>query len=231
MQNRDFVVSAAPSLSVVRWSHDDDARVCEFTWWGPSPEWDVIGEVHRQGSALLVRTLRLVPHGSDLDALIEEPSVLARPGSVPASTVTPALLRKIPLQRLLAQVHAQLLEHARGPEARGPVALQRSQGQSLAVSAQWIRHLDQVDQPRPPGRPRVGDPELRLVAEAYLEELEFGHGLTRRLADRLELRPATVRDRIAGARARGYLGAAAQGQRGAAPGPRLLAEREQGDGS
>jgi len=224
MPDKKFDVTAAPSLSVTRWSHDDDAHICDFTWWGPHAEWDVIGEVHREGTALRVRTLRLVPHGSDVGDLAEQSAATGQ-GAAPG--VTPALLKQIPLQRLLAQVHAHLLELARKPEARRPVALQMSQGRQTPVSAQWVRHVEAVNQPRPPGRPRTHDAELRVVAETYLEENEFGRGLTRRLAERLGLEPSVARDRIAAARARGYLGAAAQGQRGAAPGPRLLVERSQ----
>ncbi len=208
-----------PELTVFGGSFRDRTVVCDFTWWGPTADWDVIGEVHRHERTLFVRTLRLVPHGDDVSDLRE------RDGAAPTFTpVSPALLRQIPLGRLLAEVHQELLEWASQESMTKDVV--------PGIKPQWLLHLEQVEgEPavtttgRRGGRPRIGDDVLRTVAEAYLQEQIEGRGITRRMAERLGLHPATTRDRIAAARARGYLGPAQHGQRGASPGWRLLQER------
>jgi transposase-like protein len=205
-----FDMNAEPTLYLPATDTDDGSRVCEFRWWGPTEDWDVVGEVCRHERSLYVRTLRLVPHWDDIEGLrrSEEPPPPYRP-------VTPALLRKIPLARLLAQTHQRLLQVEFAPEG-------------IAPTPQWLTHVQNVEEAsrtttgRGPGRPRISDEELRRVAEAYLEEDVHGRGITQRLADRFGLQPATMRDRIAAARARGFLSPASAGQRGAAPGWRLM---------
>jgi hypothetical protein len=77
------------------------------------------------------------------------------------------------------------------------------------------------------GRPPIPPEQLAAVAEAYLDEVGRGPGVTRRVAQRLDMVEDTVRDRIRMARDREFLTPTKRGRRGGAPGPALLAHRAQ----
>lgn len=189
----------------------DSARrdmVCTWAWWGPDEAWNVVGEIVRGPQSLALGALRVVPHGSLDEDMTDLPTVQAR-GS---ATITPALLKRIPLGRLLAQVHAEL--------ASAAIAADRSE--------QWSQHVRTVQakgdgEPRR-GRPSLADSLIRSVAVAYIEDAAAGPGLTKRLAERFGCQPATMRDWIRVARKRGWLTTGEHGRRNAAPGPRMEEE-------
>jgi transposase-like protein len=203
-----------PDVTFWLWSQRSEDKVCDFRWWGPTEQWDVVGEVERGASGLQVRSLRVVPHGGDVDDLDDRDEAHALDAGI-----TPKLLRDIPLGRLLTQVHAQLLEHVR----EGP-----PKDWARPELPQWMRHTQSLDETRGatgrrPGRPRLDDALLRELAVAYIED-DGGRGVHARLAQRFGREQSTIRDWIRAARDRKYLAEAAHGQRSAAPGERLLEE-------
>jgi hypothetical protein len=191
--------------------------VCTWMWRGPSADWAVVGEVVRQGPALVLRSLRLLPYGAvDASGDEEDPAV------PPAGTISPAMLKRIPLGRLLAQVNAELSSrraaYDQGEYARDPLLAGRPE--------QWREHIaatDVAERPRR-GRPPLPDDLLRRVALGYIEDAQLGPGVTRRLAQAFGVQPNTMRDYIRAARKREWLAPGAPGSRSAAPGLRLLDE-------
>lgn len=184
--------------------------VCNWRWWGPEPAWDVLGYVLRRGNGLVLERVQVVPHG-----WFDEPEDEGDPDAPTATTsVSPSLLKAIPLTRLMAQVHGDLLRRA---------------SQTVA-DEQWARHVREVAasaQLAPSsrtGRPSLSHDLLREVALAYLKEAEVGRGLTLRLAVKFDRPQATIRDWIRAARREGFLSEAKPGRLDAAPGWRLLDE-------
>ena len=132
--------------------------------------------------------------------------------------MTPSLLRKVPLPRLISQVHADLLDAA----ARGDMHAREN------VTPQWLRNLQSLSTRREPGserkggRPPVAEELLRRVAVAYLQEQHAGRGLRERIAERVSEPPHRIPDLIRGARKLELLTPAEAGKRGAGPGAALL---------
>lgn len=204
----------------ITWWVIDSTRpdaVCTWVWWGPTPDWDVAGELVRQGAALALRSLRIVPHAS-LDGSGDdvEPRVAA------TGTINPAMLKRIPLGRLLAQVNVALSQrsvaHDRGELGVDPTLQGRLE--------QWRAHVAEVASAPAPsrrrGRPPLSDDLLRRVAVAYIEGAPDGPGVTARLAEDFGVQRNTMRDYIRAARAKHWLGPGAPGSRNATPGWRLL---------
>jgi hypothetical protein len=83
------------------------------------------------------------------------------------------------------------------------------------------------------GRPRLSDEHIAAVALTYLDELPNGPGVLRRLGERFNRGPETMRDQVRIARRRGFLTPAVKaGRKGAAPGPRLvefMSEQREGE--
>jgi hypothetical protein len=155
-----------------------------------------------QAGQLVVRSLAIEPAGR----------------TTPGGGLTGAVLR----QRSPARV-ATL--------ATSAWARARSENTFAALLLRWRKaELDDngsPSTPRRPGRPRLPDDLLAEVATAYLEEMERGPGVLRRVGERLGRPESTVRDWVHIARREGFLTPARKtGSRGAAPGPRLIARRE-----
>jgi hypothetical protein len=147
--------------------------------------------------------------------------------------ITGALLRGIPLGRILAWAHDAM---ATGEwRAEGLTMLSLS-GTTKVVPT---RDLDEQTRAalertaavpsRRHGRPPLSDELLEEVARAYLGEAKRGRGLTRRLATRFGRPEETIRHWIHVCRCRGYLSPGVAGRRGAQPGDRLLAINEVND--
>lgn len=142
--------------------------------------------------------------------------------------ITGAVLRKVPVGRILAWAHEVLADEEwrqRGLIAIGPEGYRRVPPEE--VGAGTVKALERMspDATAPTevrrGRPRLPDDLLRQVAAAYLQEARGGRGLTRRLAARFERPEETIRHWVYLARQRGFLTPARAGQRGAGAGPRL----------
>ncbi|MCU1592173.1 MAG: hypothetical protein JWP11_3429 [Frankiales bacterium] len=207
--------AAPPLVRFHLWGHEHDMTVCDFRWWGPTEDWDVTGVVERAGARLQVRSFEVVPHVLPHGLTDRAESVPVAPGGV-----TPKLLRDVPLGRLMDQVHVALLAETR--------RLASGDGEHQQHARErWSRHapaLSPEGEPlRRPGRPPLADDLLFRLSVAYIEDTQ-GRGVTGRLAEQFDRPEATIRDWIRAARARGYLAAAEQGRRSAAPGPRLLDE-------
>jgi hypothetical protein len=190
---------------------DRPDTVCTWRWWGPTAEWDVVGTVVRAAARLRLERLTVLPHGR----YDHEEDEGAMDDQLDADlSVTPTLLKSVPLGRLMAQVHSDLFRRAA----------------TTSDTEQWARLVRQVAEeesvaPSPrTGRPALSHDLLREVAVAYLEEAENGRGLTARLAVRFDRPQATVRDWIRAARREHFLTEAEPGRAGAAPGWRLLDE-------
>lgn len=211
-----FDAAKPPEITYILGAVDDPRKICEFRWWGPTEAFDVVGVLAQQDRRLAVRSLRVVPHGLDVDDSAD----------VPGEGVTPSLLRKVPLPRLIAQVHADLLATAErgdmysGGDVPTPLWLKNLQALTPAVPQKDARKG---------GRPAVSEDLLRQVAVAYLAEQHAGRGLHDRIADRISQPAKRVPDLIRLARAADLLTPAAPGKRGAAPGPQLLASFRQAD--
>jgi hypothetical protein len=185
------------------WLPDSVARndaVASVEW--RSEGWIARWTIARQGHGKVARALHLEAEGRETpDSGITADMLRSlSPAQAVAASQEPNLIP--PIERILMQ----WAEHTR--ETTGPV--------------------DSAERTKP-GRPRVDEDEVALVALAYLEEAKDGRGVHRRLAARFHMAESTVRDRISMARSRGYLTPTKQGRRGAEMGE-LLAEwmRERG---
>lgn len=177
------------------WSPDEDVRndaVATIEW--RHEGWVARWTIARSGSTLVARALHLEP----IDR------------ATPAGGITADMLRSLSPSRA--------------------VAASAEPGRASALDEVIMRWTDKTrdelgppERPmdRKPGRPRVEDGELAIIALAYLEESAAGPGLHKRLAARFQMSPSTARDRIWMCRDRGYLTPARQGQRGAESGPLL----------
>jgi len=144
-----------------------------------------------------------------------EPQIDDRP------LITPDLLRRLPLGRIIAMAQKSLAESDvedpdwdNDEETLASDGLERSSRDALRVATEGAKRTQR-------GRPRLGDDLLMSVAYAYLDEAAHGVGLIGRLAERFDRPEPTVRDWIAAARREGFLTQGVRGQRGAGAGPRL----------
>lgn len=165
-----------------------------------SQNWRAVWRFARQGGQLVVRSVTLEPVGS----------------ATPDGGITSAVLRELSPPRAIQEAAAGLEEFA-APGTFGELLLR---WRTEAVQA-YERTL-----PSGPkgGRPRLSDEHLRAVALAYLEELNRGRGLLKRIGERFEVSEGTVRGWVHLARKAGFLAPAQQGKRGSGPGPRLAEE-------
>jgi hypothetical protein len=154
----------------------------------------------------------------------------SHPARLEFEGITGALLRAIPLGRILAWAHDAM---ATGDWRSQGLTMLSLTGETTIVPA------PDLDEPtraalertaavpnRRHGRPPLSDELLEEVARAYLDEAKRGRGLTRRLATRFGRPEETIRHWIHVCRGRGYLSPGVTGRRGAQPGERLLAMNE-----
>lgn len=143
--------------------------------------------------------------------------------SVAAGGVTSGVLRDVPI----GWVHLALGEVRK---IRGNV-LEMAMRET-SPGEPWFGHAvaDAAAVPRRrPGRPALSDEHLRHVAELVLQDSGMPNrgSVHRRVGEKLNLLPPTVRDHIAAARRAGWLAPTSAGRRDAAPGPRLRAAWEE----
>lgn len=212
----EFDPSAPPTLIYNIIDSDRPHAVCTWRWWGPRPEYDVLGWVVIHKQELVLERFYVVPYGSFVDEngridVAEDADV-----AEVLLPITPSLLREIPLARLMAQIYADLTR-------RAPTA---------DPDEQWARHVLTVAEAARAGGPdtvrrrgALSDALLRQVAEVCIEEAQGGRGLWRRVGERLGEPESRVRDLVRAARARGYLSSEVDhGKRDVKPGQRLLNE-------
>jgi len=151
----------------------------------------------------------------------------------PFDGITGALLRSIPVGRILAWAHDAMAKSDWRERGLTMLALSGAHRVVLAddLDAQVRAALERTAAVpgRRHGRPPLPDELLEEVARAYLEEAKRGRGLTRRLAARFGRPEETVRDWVHTCRVRGFLSPGVAGRRGAQPGERLLALNDETD--
>ncbi|MFE2828484.1 hypothetical protein [Streptomyces sp. NPDC059271] len=159
--------------------------------------WRVSGTVADGTQGLVIAKLEVWPEGQTQEH---------------TQSVTSRMLRSIPLGQILA-------------------AAQNWAKNFTIATVPTIQTADEIlaahtpDTPAP-GRAPLPDELMRQVAEGYLLEIASGlRGAVQRLAERLGRPEKTVSNWVAKARKDGWLGPAAQGRAGAAPGPRLTESR------
>lgn len=167
-------------------------------------DWRVRWVLAEQSNAVVVRALTIEP----------------RARQTPPGGVTSNLLREL---RPARAATAGAAHFAAPPTEYGA----RSDDLFELFARQARRSVQESDLPteqvvRRTGRPPLSDAYLATVARAYLEELPHGRGLLRRLGERFDRTPETMRDQVRIARRAGFLSNDAQvGRRGATAGPRL----------
>jgi hypothetical protein len=153
---------------------------------------------------------------AEQDGVLVARSLLLEPSSraTPPGGITTNLLRELSPSAVAADAAARGLEPVdevllkwttRERHQHGPAPVERA----------------------PRGRPPVPAEELAGIAEAYLDEVGKGPGVTRRIAQQLNMVEDTVRDRIRMARDRDFLTPTKRGRRGGAPGPALIEHRHE----
>lgn len=183
----------------VRWGYFDDYG----RYVGPEGDWPAKGD-------------------EEWDVSAQSEAVTQRPSF---EGVTGALLRSIPIGRILAWAHDVMANdewHKKGLTTLGPTGMRVVPVPELTEHVRAALERTAAVPNRRQGRPPLPDELLEEVARAYLEEAKRGRGLTRRLALRFDRPDETVRDWIHACRVRGYLSPGVTGRRGAQPGPRLL---------
>ncbi|MEV7054099.1 hypothetical protein AB0N95_01340 [Streptomyces microflavus] len=149
--------------------------------------------------------------------------VLELQATPPSADVTAALLRRVSIGALLADIQQEL---AREDARRLGVASMDE------VPHYTSDDLDQsgdkpIELPLPDGYVRMSDTLLRRVAEEYLKEA--GPGSPPRPWERMAVTfgrpPETVRTWVSRARKAGWLAAGVRGRLSAGPGPRMLGYR------
>lgn len=222
-----------------------EGYVCDFVYSDPSLPITACGVLLQSLTGLMVGELELFraqwgyfndygefvgPHGQWRAKGDETWDVSAAPdgGHPPFSGITGALLRTVPIGRIIAWAHEAMADDEWREEGLvtvgidGPTSVPAAELPS-GVKAALERTAAVPTQRR--GRPPIPGDLLEEVAIAYLDEAKRGRGLTRRLALRFDRPEETVRDWIRACRVRGYLSPAVAGRRGAQPGELLLKAR------
>ncbi|MFG1916161.1 hypothetical protein [Micromonospora sp. NPDC048898] len=143
----------------------------------------------------------------------------------PFQGITGALLRAIPVGRILAWAHDAMANNEwreKGLPTLSQAGVRLVPPTELAPDTRAALERSAAASTRKKGRPPLSDELLEDVALAYLEEAKRGRGLTARLAARFDRPNETIRDWIHACRKRGYLSQGTIGRRGAQPGERLL---------
>lgn len=148
--------------------------------------------------------------------------------------ITGALLRSIPVGRILAWAQAAMSDrewHTKGLTMIGFSGARVVPSPELDTQVRAALERTSTVPVRRQGRPPLSDELLERVAWAYLEEAKRGRGLTRRLAVKFGRPNETIRDWIHACRTRGYLSPGTTGRRGAQPGERLIKSDSNKEGS
>ncbi len=162
---------------------------------------------------------------AEWDVSARSESVIQRP---PFEGITGALLRGIPVGRILAWAHDAMASgewRTKGLTMLGFSGTKVVSAPELAPHVRAALERTAAVPNQRKGRPPLPDDLLEDVAWAYLEEAKRGRGLTRRLAVRFDRPDETIRDWIHACRIRGYLSPGVTGRRGAQPGERLMGSR------
>jgi hypothetical protein len=143
----------------------------------------------------------------------------------PFEGITGALLRAIPVGRILAWAHEAMADDGwreKGLSTLSQTGMKFVPAPEFPPETRAALERSAAVPTRRKGRPPLPDELLEDVALAYLEEAKYGPGLTARLAARFDRPNETIRDWIHACRKRGYLSQGTTGRRGAQPGERLL---------
>jgi hypothetical protein len=163
-----------------------------------SDDWRARWVLVEQDGSLIVRSLHLEPDGR----------------TTPPGGVTSNLLRELSPSAAIT---------AGGARLAGEPDRTKFEDLRLIWAADEARGHGPMQTARTSGRPRLSDEHLAAVAVSYLEELQRGQGVLRRIGERFNREPETMRDQVRIARKRGFLTLAlGTGRKGAAPGPRLI---------
>jgi hypothetical protein len=163
-----------------------------------SDDWRARWVLVDQDGQLVVRSIHIEPDGQ----------------ATPPGGVTTNLLRELSPSAAIAASAARLA---------GKLDRTKFEDLRLMWAEQDAREHGPMQTGRTSGRPRLGDEHLAAVALAYLDELQGGRGVLRRLGERFDREPETMRDQVRIARQRGFLTPAlGSGRKGAAPGPQLI---------
>lgn len=148
---------------------------------------------------------------ADQDGVLVPRALLLEPSSpaTPPGGITTNLLRELSPATAVADVAAHTFDRLDEVLLKWTAGERRRHGPAAPVKPTR-------------GRPPVPRAELAAVAEAYLDEVGKGPGVTRRIGQRLDMVEDTVRDRIRMARDREFLTPTKRGRRGGSPGPALL---------
>jgi hypothetical protein len=161
-------------------------------------DWRARWVLVEQGGSLVVRSLHLEPDGR----------------ATPPGGVTSNLLRELSPSAAIT---------AGGARLAGEPDRTKFEDLRLIWAVDEAREHGPIQTARTSGRPRLSDEHVAAVALAYLDELRNGQGVLRRLGERFNREPETMRDQVRIARKRGFLTLAlGAGRKGAAPGPRLI---------
>jgi len=219
-----------------------EGYVCDFVYSDPRLPVTVCGALLRSDTGLTVGELELfraqwgyfndygefVGANGEWRAKADETwDVSARlENDRPAFTgITGALLRSVPIGRIIAWAHEAMADdewRERGLTTVGLAGVKTVPASELPSDVKAALERTAAVPAQRRGRPPLSDELLEEVALAYLEEAKRGRGLTRRLASRFDRPEETVRDWIHACRVRGYLSPGVTGRRGAQPGDRLL---------
>jgi hypothetical protein len=219
-----------------------EGYVCDFVYSDPRLPVTVCGVLLRSATGLTVGELELFRaqwgYFNDYGEFVgangewrgkgdETSDVSARmeSGRPVFTGITGALLRSIPIGRIIAWAHEAMADdewRERGLRTVGLAGVKTVSTSDLSLEVRAALERTAAVPAQRRGRPPLADELLEDVALAYLEEAKRGRGLTRRLARRFDRPEETVRDWIHACRVRGYLSPGATGRRGAQPGDRLL---------
>ncbi len=219
-----------------------EGYVCDFVYSDPHLPVTVCGVLLRSVTGLTVGELELFraqwgyfnDYGDFVGANGEwrakgdetwDVSARGEDGRPTFSGITGALLRAIPIGRIVAWAHQAMADdewRERGLATVGVSGVRTVFAADLPVDVRAALERTAAVPAQRRGRPPLDDELLEEVALAYLEEAKRGRGLTRRLAAKFDRPEETVRDWIHACRVRGYLSPGATGRRGAQPGERLL---------
>lgn len=219
-----------------------EGYVCDFVYSDPHLPVTVCGVLLRSVTGLTVGELELFraqwgyfnDYGEFVGANGEwrakddetwDVSARGEDGRPAFSGITGALLRAIPIGRIVAWAHQAMADdewRERGLATVGLTGVRTVPAADLPAEVRAALERTTAVPAQRRGRPPLDDELLEQVALAYLEEAKRGRGLTRRLAARFDRPEETVRDWIHACRVRGYLSPGAVGRRGAQPGERLL---------
>lgn len=191
-------------------------------WPQSAPAWEAEGSIASTREGFLLSSVEIRP------AVADDRRFEFEADEIPAHGVT-AVLRRLPLSLVLDAMHALLSwEERRHDVLWAELASTLERETELTSSVRLVEGVTGTTGRRH-GRKPIAQARLRAIALAWLEEAARP-GAHRRMAERFDCPESTIRDHIHAARKHEWLAPVLQGRRGAAPGPRLLAEASERKG-